>query len=204
MLLTSVNTRARKAKHLQKAIPYALENEVADDVENLHFALGQRYGENDYPVAVIEKDSLDLILKKLSNAGIYPDILTADVFGLPFREDSWTILIDDERALVRTTQYQGFTIDLHNLQQILTSSLRQAEVTPTELNVYRCDNQQSGIKKFNFPINTNELDDCPPGLFADGLDENECINLLQASYYKKNKKHRQFAPWKMAAILFAV
>ena len=42
MLLTSVNTRARKAKHLQKAVPFALEDEVADEIENLHFALGPR------------------------------------------------------------------------------------------------------------------------------------------------------------------
>ena len=204
MLLTSVNTRARKTKHLQKAIPYALEDEVADDVENLHFAIGQRYGENDYPVAVIEKSSLDLILEILADADIFPDVLTADVFGLPIREDTWTLLIEDERALVRTSQYQGFTIDLHNLQQILTSSLRQAETTPIELNVYRCDSQESGVKKFNFPINTNELDDCPPGLFADGLDENVYINLLQSKYQKKDKRHRQYAPWKMAAILFGV
>ncbi len=204
MLLTNVNTRARKSKHLQKAVPYALEEEVADDIEDLHFALGQRYGENDYPVAVIEKETLDIILEKLADAGIFPYLLTADVFALPFREGAWTILIENERGLVRTSTYQGFTIDLHNLQQVLTSSLRQAEVTPTELNVYRCDNQQSGAKKITFPINSNELDDCPPGLFADGLDENECINLLQGSYQKKDKKHRQFAPWKAAAILFGV
>lgn len=204
MLLSTVNTRARKSKHLQKAIPFALEDEVADDIENLHFALGRRYGENDYPVAVIEKVTLDSVLETLASAGVYPDILTADVFALPFREGSWTILVEDDRALVRTSNFQGFTIDLHNLQQMLTSSLRQAEITPSELNIYRCDSPQSGVKSFTFPINTNELDDCPPGLFADGLDENECINLLQGSYQKKDKKHRQFAPWKIAAILFGV
>ncbi len=204
MLLSTVNTRARKSKHLQKAIPFALEDEVADDIENLHFALGRRYGENDYPVAVIEKVTLDSVLETLASAGVYPDILTADVFALPFREGSWTILVEDDRALVRTSKFQGFTIDLHNLQQMLTSSLRQAEITPSELNIYRCDSPQSGVKSFTFPINTNELDDCPPGLFADGLDENECINLLQGSYQKKDKKHRQFAPWKIAAILFGV
>lgn len=204
MLLSIVNTRARKSKHLQKAIPFALEDEVADDIENLHFALGRRYGENDYPVAVIEKVTLDSVLETLASAGVYPDILTADVFALPFREGSWTILVEDDRALVRTSKFQGFTIDLHNLQQMLTSSLRQAEITPSELNIYRCDSPQSGVKSFTFPINTNELDDCPPGLFADGLDENECINLLQGSYQKKDKKHRQFAPWKIAAILFGV
>lgn len=204
MLLSIVNTRARKSKHLQKAIPFALEDEVADDIENLHFALGRRYGENDYPVAVIEKVTLDSVLETLASAGVYPDILTADVFALPFREGSWTILVEDDRALVRTSKFQGFTIDLHNLQQMLTSSLRQAEITPSELNIYRCGSPQSGVKSFTFPINTNELDDCPPGLFADGLDENECINLLQGSYQKKDKKHRQFAPWKIAAILFGV
>ena len=202
MLLTKVNTRARKQKHLQKAVPYALEDELADDVEDLHFALGQRYGENDFPVAVINKHTLDVIIDELSESGIYPDIITADVFGLPFREGTWTLLIENERALVRTDQFQGFTIDLHNLQQMLTSSLRQAEVTPAELNVYCCDDQQAGIKKLNLPISTNELDDCPPGLFADGLDENDCINLLQTSYKKKDKKHRQFGAWKVAAMLF--
>ncbi len=204
MLLTSVNTRARKQKHLQKAVPFALEDELADDVDNLHFALGARYGENDYPVAVIEKDSLDTILEKLADANVYPDLLTADIFGLPFREGTWTILIENDRALVRSGKYEGMTIDMHNLQQIITSSLRQADETPAELNVYTCDDQQSGLRKYNFPISTNELDDCPPGLFADGLDENECINLLQGSYQKKDKRHIQFAPWKIAAILFGL
>ncbi len=204
MLLTNVNTRARKQKHLQKAVPYALEDELADDVENLHFSLGQRYGENDFPVAVIDKNILDMVLDELSNVGIYPDLLTADVFGLPFREGTWTILIENERALVRTEKYQGFTIDLHNLQQMLTSSLRQAEVTPAELNVYCCDDQQTGVKKLNLPISTNELDDCPPGLFADGIDEDECINLLQSSYKKKDKRHQQVGPWKVAAMLFGI
>ena len=203
MLLTNVNTRARKQKHLQKAVPFALEDELADDVDSLHFALGQRYGENYFPVAVIDKHTLDTVLDELSAAGIYPDLLTADVFGLPFRDGTWTILIENDRALVRTAKHQGFTIDLHNLQQMLTSSLRQAEETPTELNVYCCDDQQTGIKKLNLPISTNELDGCPPGLFADGLDENECINLLQTSYKNKDKKHRQVGPWKVAAMLFA-
>ena len=202
MLLTNVNTRARKQKHLQKAVPFALEDELADDVENLHFALGPRYGENDFPVAVIDKRILDRIIDELAEAGIYPDLLTADVFALPFREGTWTLLIESERALVRNGQYQGFTIDLHNLQQMLTSSLRQADVTPAELNVYCCDEQQQGIKKLNLPISTNELDDCPPGLFADGLDVNDCINLLQTAYKKKDKKHRQFGAWKVAAMLF--
>ena len=202
MLLTSVNTRARKQKHLQKAVPFALEDELADDVENLHFALGQRYDENDFPVAVIDKQILDNIIDELAAVGIYPDLITADVFGLPFREGTWTLLIENERALVRTDTYQGFTIDLHNLQQMLTSSLRQAEITPAELNVYCCDEQQIGVKKLNLPISTNELDDCPPGLFADGLNEDECINLLQTSYKKKDKKHQQFGAWKVAAILF--
>jgi len=203
-LLTNVNTRARKQKHLLKAVPFALEDELADDVEDLHFALGQRYGENDYPIAVIDKNILDGVIDELSNVGIYPDVLTADVFGLPYREGTWTILIENERALVRTSNYQGFTIDLHNLQQMLTSSLRQAEEPPTELNVYCCDDQQTGIKKLNIPISTNELDDCPPGLYADGLDENDCINLLQSSYKNKDKKHRQTGPWKIAAMLFGI
>ncbi len=203
MLLTSVNTRARKQKHLQKAVPFALEDELADDVDNLHFALGPRYGENDFPVAVIDKNSIDRIIDELSDAGIYPDLLTADLFGLPFREGTWTILVENERALVRTELYQGFTIDLHNIQQILSSSLRQAEITPAEINVYCCDDQQQGIKKLELPISVNNLDDCPPGLFADGLDENECINLLQTSYKNKDKKHRQFGAWKIAAMLFA-
>ena len=37
-----------------RVVPYALEEELASDVEDLHFALGRSLGGERYPVAVVE------------------------------------------------------------------------------------------------------------------------------------------------------
>ena len=45
-----------------KAVPYALEEQLAQDIEASHFAFGSRRKNNHIPVAVIARDSMDLSL----------------------------------------------------------------------------------------------------------------------------------------------
>ncbi len=54
--LVAVQTKNRK--QLEKAIPYALEDDLTQDIEDLHFALGKRTENREIPVAVISKPIL--------------------------------------------------------------------------------------------------------------------------------------------------
>ena len=58
VLTTSVDIPVKGAK-LQAALPYALEEFLADDVDNLHFAAGARRSSGRTPVSVVSRENMD-------------------------------------------------------------------------------------------------------------------------------------------------
>ena len=64
VLTITTELRARGNK-LLNALPYALEDHVADDVDDLHFAPGQRMPNGLLPVAVIARAKMDAWLEAL-------------------------------------------------------------------------------------------------------------------------------------------
>src|SRR5439155_128199 len=69
---------------LQQLVPYALEEHLADDIDDLHFAIGKRAGESSRaPVAVVARALLDEWLAMLHAGGIEPEAIYADSELLP-------------------------------------------------------------------------------------------------------------------------
>jgi len=61
-----------------QALPFALEEQLAQDVETLHFAIGERNPDGLLPVAVIEAEQLENALLELNAAGLYPAAVYAE------------------------------------------------------------------------------------------------------------------------------
>ena len=60
VLVTESDAPARSAAKLLQVIPFALEERVADEVENLHFAIGERAPDTGrVPVAVVTRARID-------------------------------------------------------------------------------------------------------------------------------------------------
>ena len=95
LFVTTVAVQTKNRKQLEKAIPYALEDELTEDIENVHFASGRRTENGEIPVIVISKANLDHLLSVLNAVNILPDIITSDIYGLVWRENQWTLCIDD-------------------------------------------------------------------------------------------------------------
>jgi len=69
---------------LQQLLPYALEEQLADDIDDLHFAVGKRAGDSSRaPVAVVARALLDEWLATLRASGIEPEAIYADSELLP-------------------------------------------------------------------------------------------------------------------------
>lgn len=75
--LMSVSLPARRAAELRQAVPFALEERLAEPVESLHFALGRRSGDL-VEVAIVGRDRLAGWLETLAGQGIHADALIAD------------------------------------------------------------------------------------------------------------------------------
>lgn len=105
------------------AIPYALEDKLAQPIEELHFAFDKlRYQNKHYLVTVISKARIEHLMQILNNHNIEFDCITTDWFALPSQE----LLITDSVLLINTAEFKGALTDelaktyLHNHPEIPT------------------------------------------------------------------------------------
>ena len=82
VLLTSVHIPARSQAKIRAALPFALEEDLADDVEDLHFAVGDRQENNRLPVAVVSREKMSRWQERLDEAGIVSVMVAAINHGL--------------------------------------------------------------------------------------------------------------------------
>src|SRR5438477_4216957 len=71
VLLAEPEIPVKGGANLQQLVPYALEEQLADDIDDLHFAIGKRAGDSARaPVAVVARALLDEWLATLRASGV--------------------------------------------------------------------------------------------------------------------------------------
>src|SRR5256885_16375661 len=79
VLLAEPEVPTKAGMKLQQVVPYALEEQLADDIDDLHFAIGKRAGDSARaPVAVVARALLDEWLAALRASGPEPEAVYAD------------------------------------------------------------------------------------------------------------------------------
>ena len=71
------------AARAQQAIPFALEEQLADDVDELHFALGAKGKGDLWPVAVLGRETMDRLAARCAEAGLRPTEIVPEPLALP-------------------------------------------------------------------------------------------------------------------------
>src|SRR6056297_3156858 len=99
VLLTSADVPAKGARLLQ-ALPFALEEQVAQDVDRHHFAAGERRSNGRTPVAVVEREFLDTLLARLREAGMEPAGVFSEAQGLARIPGTLSVLIEDDHIIL--------------------------------------------------------------------------------------------------------
>ncbi len=101
VVLTEVDIPLRSGARAQQIVPFALEEQLAEDVESLHFAVGRRAESSRTPVAVVSRGLLEEWLARLRQAGIAPDSLHSESELLPVNPGQAVALLDADCAIVR-------------------------------------------------------------------------------------------------------
>src|SRR5690606_1705358 len=89
-----------KGGKLAQVVPFALEEQLASDVDELHFAIGKRDGRAGVPVAAVAHERMESWLTLLRGAGIEPDAIYGESAMVPATPNGVTLLIDDSRVYV--------------------------------------------------------------------------------------------------------
>ena len=130
--LKSLKVPSKSAKAMRLAVPYMLEDELAQDVEDLFFAYSDiniASSEHNCFVAVVEHAQLELWQQWLENADITCKKMIPDVLAMPLVSDAniGSAIALGEQILLRQGQWQGTTLDT-NTWPLISQSLSDARI----------------------------------------------------------------------------
>ncbi len=137
VVLTSVAIPSKNRKQLMQAIPYALEDTLAEDIENLHFSVYQSNDDNDTTsrVAIINRDILIEALDLLRSKGLTANYILPELLTQKTETNAWSITYTNRdnhiSASVRLDLFDGFVCDHDMLNMFLSDPLE--EQTPTAI-----------------------------------------------------------------------
>lgn len=212
VLLAEANVPGNSSR-VQQAIPYALEDVVADDIEDLHFAVGKKDKDSKYPVAIINRDTMDTLKEQFDEANLRPTELVPEVLALPKLDPGadgpvWSGLVDENKTVVRLNGYRGFAAD-NNTAEIMLSGAGQEyeEEFSRGMLLFQMDDTGDELQVENLDIETRPCDS-RLGLYASGLSNSPRINLLQGDFGYRQQLNLAWKPWVwtmgLAAVLLAL
>jgi general secretion pathway protein L len=117
----------RGGARLAQAVPFALEEQLASEVETMHFAVGaRRAGAAGTPVAYVARGLMDRWQADCEAAGIHPDAAYADAMAVPVSPGACTLLLDEGMLFVRRAAAVPYAIDANPLGAALDLALGDA------------------------------------------------------------------------------
>lgn len=206
VLLLDVTVPGRNRQRLHNAVPYAVEDQLIDDVDGLHFALSPQAINNQYTVAVIDREKFIAWQKLLEDAGLHPHVMLPDALSLAHKEQNWTVLDTGEKQFVCAERYHGFVAYKESIQTLLAVSLREAKQKPhlIEVKVPLKGGADWPESIEDTPVVTKEYEQEPTVLLACDYDALTSINLLQGEFSRRENISKHFRPWYGVAALLAV
>ncbi|MDX1404040.1 MAG: type II secretion system protein GspL [Woeseiaceae bacterium] len=223
VLTTTVDIPVRSSAKLQAALPFALEEYLADDIDNLHFAAGSKRESGKIPVSVVAHRQLQEWLDRLAQAGIEASSIVADSYGLARIPGTISMLVDGERIFVNDGADLEFVMEDVTPAQALAAigaldggDAAQADdsessTLPRHLLVY-CEESDQQRFEHDWLAIREELESLDIRLLADGVlprlavtvATGTGVNLLQGKYGTRKEYSGLFRPWKYAAMLLLV
>ena len=216
ILTTTVNLPIRGGARLNAALPYALEEQVAADVETLHFAAGDKRESGLRPVAAVSRHQLDGWLEQLEDAGIQPWRMVPENFGLARIPGTMSVLVDEDCILFNDGEDAEFVLQGANPSDALVAAGKlsdrddhDAPPDPSGHLVVYCSSADEERLSHDWIALRHELHSVDINLLPDGalprlavtVATGAGVNLLQGKYGPKADYGSWLRPWRNAAIL---
>jgi general secretion pathway protein L len=214
VLTTSTDIPMRHGSRLLAALPFALEEHLADDVESLHFAAGTRRDNGRLPVAVVAHERMHDWLGRLEDAGIRPSRIVPENYGLARIPGTTSLLVAENTVVFNDGADTEFVMEDVKPSDALAvaGALDDADADEgngtNHLLVY-CDPADEERLQHDWIALRHELSSVDINLLPDGVlprlavtvAAGHGVNLLQGVYGPKIEYGALLRPWKTAAVL---
>ena len=199
----------RTSAQLRRAVRYAAEPFVTEDIDTMHVACGPLSRHEPVRCLVTPHESMRDWLDMLGDAGIVPGCLTPDAMALPADAHTTAVLFDGEDALVRTVE-QIASVDAANLAPVLGALRAEGEREDADAVPRLCqvNGRLTELDLRAVGYSSGDVEDVAVAgsvlaYMADVFDSRRAIDLLQGEYQVKRRATGAWARWRAAAAVAA-
>lgn len=202
---------ARGGVRAPQVVAYALEEQLAADIETLHFAAGVRVEPNPRtPVAVVARGLMQQWMEALTAAGLAPEVMAPEAALLPENPGHTSVLLADDTLCVRAELRNAVALPADDIGAALDATLGE-ELLGTHVSFYVTpqDWQQrsaevEALRPRCATLKVHLLNVGPLPLLAPQLlAARGVLNLLSGEYQPKRTGGGEFKRWRLAAGLAA-
>jgi general secretion pathway protein L len=210
VLMTEVELPQKSGVRPQQIAPFALEEQLAADIETLHFAVGPRDdGTGRTTVAVVTRALMDHWLAALKAEGLAPDVLCGEAMLLPENPGHTVVMLDGDMLSVRRAGKTPLALPAGDMAAALEASLGP-ELAGDNLIVYatpqdwhRHASEAEALRSRCGSLKVQLLNAGALPLLAPQLTGGHFINLLSGDFALRHSYAGDWRRWRLAAVLAA-
>lgn len=196
VLVSSVQVPAKQARHLDRVLPFLIEDQLAGNVDDLHVVAGAALGDERRQVLAVDNAWLTAQLNLLAGAGFDVRHCTVDALCLPVSAGGAAVLFESGQVLLRLAD--GSAQCLHPDDWPL---LAPALLDGLSAEFWRSDATQTiaGIDTpHDLAAATHEID-APLALLT--AQAAQAPGLLTGRHARRSDWQQQWQPWRAVAAL---
>ncbi|MBY6199078.1 type II secretion system protein GspL [Vibrio hangzhouensis] len=199
-----VSIPAGGARQFETMLPFLVEDDIAQDVEDLHFTILNKQG-GSASICAIDKRYLSSVLSAFAEQGIEVKKVVPDVLALP-QSAQVTALALDGQWLFRTDAWSGMTVDDNWLPSVIQSDylMSQSDDAVADVMVSSYSPLPDDIISQSEHITWQALPVEPPmALLSQGVVGSH-VSLLSGEFKPKASYLKYWKVWQKVAIASAI
>ena len=190
---------------LKQAIPFALEDDIASDIDDCHFAFEKSEIDESIIVNVIDRKLFKKYLNQLKEINISPSFVVSENSCVYKTEDTINLIIEDAKAHGRCGYKEPYTLDIMDLSIIIKALESNNNINHLQISLSKNNDslvkQISGLTDTYKNVDTKILSKGAFQEFIKNYFAQDHVNLLQGDFKPKIKFEQVFKPWKKSAAL---
>ncbi len=207
VLRTSIALPVKGQKKILQVLPFAMEDQLAEDIADVHFAAGRPEPDGLVPVAVLRRTQLEQWQQQWQQAGLDVQAVYAESDGLDRMPGTAVLLVEPDQACLRDESGRLSAADTISLTGLLKLWLHQdhGDGRPNMVAYLAPDCGQAASDQLDALRPELETLDCRvladgalPRLAARVVDE-PGVNLLQGDFARRSDLARYWPAWRLAA-----
>ncbi len=196
----------KSGARLAQIVPYAMEELLAGEVEQFHFAVGRTDAEGRTLVAAVRRDELRSWMEALKSAGLDPQALVPEPLCVPDNPGKMVAVLDAGQLLVRAPGALPVALDAEPLTEAFTLAGLEGEDRHVQLYASQQDWEHSremieALREVTGSLDLQLLPDGALPLLAAGATRGDALSLLQGEFARRTGWRAEWQRWRIAAFL---